>query len=99
MKRTLISSLAMLAASFCAYAQEGPNVTVGMGGGIALFSGKMAPVQGAPYSGTISNESVQTLADGTRIIQTSTGSTARDSQGRTRQDTPLPAIGNLSAAE
>ena len=57
-----------------------------------------APVQGAPYSATISNESVQTLADGNRIVQSSTGSTARDSQGRTRQDTALPAIGNLSAA-
>src|SRR6202030_4674702 len=56
------------------------------------------PVQGAPYSATITNESVQTLADGNRIVQSSTGSTARDSQGRTRQDTVLPAIGNLSAA-
>ena len=40
---------------------------------------------------------MQTLADGTRIAQTSTGTTARDSQGRTRQDMALPAIGNLSA--
>ena len=97
--RALIFILAMLPASPWAHAQEGPNVAVGVGQGIALFSGKLAPVQGAPYSGTITNESVQTLADGTRIIQTSTGSTARDSQGRTRQDTPLPTIGNLSAAE
>src|SRR5271169_4207316 len=57
-----------------------------------------APVQGAPYSATITNESVQALADGNRIVQTSTGSTARDSQGRTRHDTVLPAIGSLSAA-
>jgi hypothetical protein len=41
---------------------------------------------------------VQTLADGNRIVQTSTGTTVRDFQGRTRQDAPLPAIGNLSAA-
>ena len=32
-------------------------------------------------------------------MQTSSGNTARDSQGRTRQDFALPAIGNLSAAE
>jgi len=57
-----------------------------------------APIQGAPYSATITNESIQTLADGNRIVQTSTGTTARDSQGRTRHDTALPAIGNLSAA-
>ena len=56
------------------------------------------PVQGAPYSATITNELVQTLADGNRIVQTSSGSTARDSQGRTRQETVLPPIGNLSAA-
>jgi hypothetical protein len=31
-------------------------------------------------------------------VQSNTGTTARDSQGRTRQDTVLPAIGNLSAA-
>src|SRR5579863_3125742 len=57
-----------------------------------------APVQGAPYSATIVNESTQTLADGNRIVQRATGSTARDSQGRTRQDMALPAIGNMSAA-
>jgi hypothetical protein len=57
-----------------------------------------APVQGAPYSATITNESVQTLSDGTHIVQTSTGTTARDAQGRTRQDAALPPIGNLSAA-
>ena len=56
-------------------------------------------VTGAPYSATITNESVQTLADGTHITQSSSGTTARDSQGRTRQDAPLPALGNLSATD
>jgi hypothetical protein len=64
----------------------------------ALDKGASTPVQGAPYSATITNELVQTLADGNRITQTSSGSTARDSQGRTRQETVLPPIGNLSAA-
>jgi hypothetical protein len=58
-----------------------------------------AVVKGAPYSATITNESVQTLADGNRIVQSSDGSAARDSQGRTRQDAPLPMIGGLSAAD
>src|SRR5579864_1771114 len=57
-----------------------------------------SPVQGAPYSATIVNESTQTLADGNRIVQRTTGTTARDSQGRTRQDMALPPIGNMSAA-
>jgi hypothetical protein len=63
-----------------------------------VVSGHMggSPLKSAPYSATITNESVETLADGNRIVQSSTGTTARDSQGRTRQDAPLPAIGNLS---
>jgi hypothetical protein len=108
MKRALIFAL-ILTASSCVFAQEGGNavylqsqsagsvVSVGVGGMIGRAPG--APVQGAPYSATSTNENIQTLGDGTRIVQTSTGSTARDSQGRTRQDTSLPAIGNLSAAD
>ena len=101
MKRTLIL---ILAASFCAFAQEGGNVmyqSAGPAGAIAWGSfekGSTAPVKSAPYSATINNESIQTLADGNRIVQTNAGTVSRDSQGRTRQDAPLPAIGNLSAA-
>ena len=69
-------------------------------GGFGGAFGKSAPaVEGAPYSATIKNESSQTLADGNHIKQSSTGSVARDSRGRTRQDTMLPPIGNLSAAD
>jgi hypothetical protein len=101
MKRTLIL---ILTASFCAFAQEGGNVmyqSAGPAGAIAWGSfekGSIAPVKSAPYSATINNESVQTLTDGNRIVQTNTGTVSRDSQGRTRQDAALPAIGNLSAA-
>jgi hypothetical protein len=73
----------------------GPGTSVAWG---SFEKGPVTPVQGAPYSATITNQSVQTLADGNRIVQTSNGSTARDSQGRTRQETALPPIGNLSAA-
>jgi len=101
MKRILIL---VLAASCCALAQEGGNIvfqTAGPATAVAFgaISGTGGVVTGAPYSATITNESVQTLADGTHITQSSSGSTARDSQGRTRQDAPLPAIGNLSAAD
>lgn len=84
--------------------QMGGTLTMqGSGAGTAVAwsafdRGASTPVQGAPYSATITNELVQTLADGNRITQTSSGSTARDSQGRTRQETVLPPIGNLSAA-
>jgi hypothetical protein len=58
-----------------------------------------APVQGAPYSATITTESVQTLADGNRIAVKAAGFVARDSLGRTRQQMELPAIGHLSAVK
>ena len=100
MKRAL---LLVLATASCAFAQEKGNViyqTTGTAGIVASggFDGGSGPVVGAPYSATTSNESIQTLADGNRLVQTSTGTTARDSQGRTRQETVLPTIGNLSAA-
>jgi hypothetical protein len=94
--------LLVIAATSCAFAQDKGDVIYQTAGQVAIAGGALykasGPVVGAPYSATITNESVQTLADGNRIVQTSTGSTARDSQGRTRQDTVLPQIGNLSAA-
>jgi hypothetical protein len=45
-----------------------------------------APVKGAPYSAEIVTESVQTLADGNRIINRTTGRVYRDSEGRTRRE-------------
>jgi len=107
MKRALILVM-ILTASSCVFAQEGGNAvffqrqdtgpvtTVGVG---VLGKPPGAPIQGAPYSATITNENIQTLEDGTHITQTTTGNIARDSQGRTRQDASLPAIGNLSAAD
>jgi hypothetical protein len=100
--------LFILAASSYSFAQQGPRVRIaqGAGGGpgpvtigFGAFGGDSgAPVQGAPYSATITNESVQTLADGNRIVHNSSGTIARDSLGRTRRDMSLPAIGNLSVA-
>jgi len=55
-------------------------------------------VTGAPFSATISTQATQTLADGNQIQHTSTGSLARDSQGRTRRDMTLPAFGPMAVA-
>src|ERR1700720_1782907 len=94
-------SILVLAAACCAFAQGGGDVvyqTTGRAVSISAFQkGSIVPVTGAPYSATISNEMTQTLEDGTHIVQTMSGNVARDSEGRTRQDAPLPAIGNLSA--
>ncbi len=107
MKHALIAGI-FLAASSCVFAQEGPNAvffqTQSAGPVTSVGVGMMAkapgaPVTGAPYSATIATEILQTLEDGTHIAQTTNGSVARDSQGRTRQDAMLPAIGNLSATD
>ena len=103
MKHLLLIALAItLTDSSSAFAQggnaiyqnNGPGTTVAISGFQKLPG---TPVQDAPYSASMTNQSTQTLADGNRIVQTSTGTIARDSLGRTRQDAPLPSIGNLSA--
>jgi len=89
------------ATASCAVAQEKGDVFFRTGGAAGAGIGEKisrTPVLGAPYSAMITNESSQLLADGNRITQSSSGTTARDSQGRTRQDAPLPAIGNMAAA-
>ena len=102
MKRTLIF---LLAAACSMMAQDAGPVAIQAAplrvGTMAFsaFGAQATPIKGAPFTATITNESVQTLADGTHITQSSSGATARDSQGRTRQDAPLPSIGNLSATD
>lgn len=60
------------------------------------FGGKV--VKGAPYSAQTSTESTQTLADGTHISRKTTGQVYRDSEGRTRRENTLPAIGPAAAS-
>lgn len=55
-------------------------------------------ITGAPFSATITTESTQVLADGNQIQHSSTGSLARDSQGRTRRDMTAPSFGPWSEA-
>ena len=49
---------------------------------------KGTTVKGAPYSAEEVNETNQTLADGTRIRRETRTTVYRDSQGRTRRETP-----------
>jgi hypothetical protein len=50
-------------------------------------------VKGAPYSAEAVTETIQTLGDGNRIIQTSSSKIYRDSEGRTRREQSFKAIG------
>src|SRR5688500_16691815 len=61
------------------------------GGGRGGFVFASVPVEsqlvkGAPYTAEVVTESVQTLADGNRIVRKTTGRVYRDSQGRTRRE-------------
>jgi hypothetical protein len=60
------------------------------------FGGKV--VTGSPFSAQVTRETVQVLSNGTKVDQKETGTVARDSVGRTRQDMTLPAIGPLAAS-
>ena len=59
----------------------------------AEFGMEAKVVKGAPYSAQAVTEFTQTLADGNRINRTTTSSVARDSEGRTRRENSLGAIG------
>jgi hypothetical protein len=67
----------------------GPDVTFMS----AEFGMEAKVVKGAPYSAQAVTEFTQTLADGNRINRTTTSSVARDSEGRTRREHSLGAIG------
>jgi hypothetical protein len=66
-----------------------------------LGFGEMHPsaaVTGVPYSAVALVESKQTLADGNTIDRRAQTNVFRDSQGRTRRETTLPAVGPLAAS-
>lgn len=58
-----------------------------------VFSHATIPVKGAPFSAEAVTETTQRLADGTRINNTSSTKTYRDSEGRTRTDVAIKALG------
>ena len=83
------------------YQRIGPGpataeVGIGFVGFEAGIGGKT--VTGAPFSATISTQTTQTLADGNTIQHSTTGTFARDSQGRTRREMTLPAIGPFATS-
>ena len=61
------------------------------------FGGKV--IKGAPYSAEAVTESVQTLADGNRIVNKMTSQVFRDSEGRTRREQTLKGLGGVGTGE
>ena len=61
------------------------------------FAGRV--VKGAPYAAQAVTQFTQTLADGNHIQRTTTASVARDSEGRTRTEQSMAAIGSLTGSD
>ena len=55
-------------------------------------------VKGAPYSAVAVSQFTQTLADGSHIQRSTTSSVARDSEGRSRREESIGAIGAMAAS-
>ena len=53
-------------------------------------------VKNAPYSADVVTETTQTLSDGNHIRQSSTAKVYRDTEGRTRREQSLNALGGLA---
>jgi hypothetical protein len=68
-----------------------PPIAIEIIGVEGAVGGKV--VTGAPFTASFSSETTQALADGNRIQNKSTGTLARDAQGRTRRDMTVPGIG------
>lgn len=81
--------------------QEGGEVPLPKGDFVFLstemnFGSKV--VKNSPYSAQAVTEHVQTLNDGNRIVHKSTASLFRDSEGRTRREQTLKAIGPFATS-
>ena len=59
------------------------------------FDGK--PIKGSPYSAEAVTETTQILGDGNRIVNRSTATLYRDSEGRTRREQTLKSIGGVTS--
>jgi hypothetical protein len=73
----------------------GPNTFVFINSELS-FDRKV--VKGAPYSAEAMTETIQTLSDGNRIIRKNGATIYRDSDGRTRREQTLGAIGHWTSA-
>ncbi len=95
---------AIFAGVACAVALAQPQLQISDGPAVAgptfrfvagsLIGGNV--VKGAPYSAEAVTDMTQTLADGTHIVQHSTATEYRDSEGRDRREQTLSNLGGLT---
>jgi hypothetical protein len=92
MKAIIVVCLALtLGATMASRAQTARG---GGGGGGVPVEARVA--KGMPYSAEVSSESIQTLADGNRIVRRSSGRVYRDTEGRVRRETADTGAGPAS---
>lgn len=91
----MMKPLILLALASAAFAQQQDFLIhrAAPGEQVQFFTSTTNPVKGAPYMAEAVTETVQRLADGTRIANTTTTRLYRDSEGRTRTDTTLKPLG------
>ena len=69
-----------------------------MGNDVTIMGAEMASpgetVTGVPYTATEVTETTQTLSDGNKIVNKTSGTVARDSQGRVRREMSVGRIGS-----
>ena len=105
--RAIAAAAVLAAVAATSSAQDvvprGPGVFIqalpGPCGDIAMppgSTGTAGAVTGAPYSATGRSETVQTLADGNRIVRSNTTRYFRDSRGRTRTEYVFSAVGPIA---
>ena len=78
-------------------------ISDGGGGAAAGAAGQMirvvqldsGPVKGAPYAAEATNETIQILQDGNRIVEKQTSKMYRDAEGRTRMENNFSTLGPL----
>jgi len=93
--------IALIGLGAAAYGQPGRG-PLATGPGVRLLGAQAGRpgqvVKGAPYSADVTIEISQTLADGNKIRQTSSERVYRDSEGRTRSEPSLTALGSAATA-
>jgi len=91
------SLVSVAALCSCAFAQETVNVQQVGTKDVRYFHTEIGPgdkvVKDAPYTAEAVTETVQTLANGNRIVHKTTAQLARDSEGRTRREQTMDLVG------
>lgn len=85
--KTIFVALTLAALSALTFGQAAPKADQAkVAKTIAEWHSAQGAVKNAPFSADEENESVQTLADGNRIVRKSTGKIYRNSDGRVRRE-------------